>query len=70
LDKNHYEFLCAPFITVNVSGYRIYVEAIGEVNRETQGKHFKGVKELPSKKATGPAAQLKCHNWRGDLNCI
>lgn len=40
--------------------YRVDVEAIGEVNRETQGEHFKGIKELPSKKGTRPPAQLKC----------
>lgn len=35
-------------------------EAIREGNWETQGNHFTGTKELSSKKATRPAAQLKC----------
>lgn len=35
-------------------------KAIGGGNRETQGKYFKGIKELSSRKMTRSAAQLKC----------
>lgn len=35
-------------------------EAIGNGNRETQGKYYKEIKELFSKKKTRPADQLKC----------
>lgn len=34
-------------------------KAIGDGNRETKGKYFKGIKELLSKKAIKPTAQLK-----------
>jgi len=35
-------------------------EAKGEGSREAQGKYFKVIKELSSKKAIRPTAQLKC----------
>lgn len=35
-------------------------EAI-EGNKETQGKYYKEIKELFSKKTTRPTVQLKCH---------
>ena len=35
-------------------------EAIGKGNREAEGKYSEGLKELSSKKATRPTAQLKC----------
>jgi len=35
-------------------------EAIGEGNRETQGKYFRGIEELLSKNVTRQGVLLKC----------